>query len=414
MEKILGLNKDKTWDDVRRELTPDQVEEIHRVYAFLWPRDTDIYSLLPKPDGQCRALYTGMIDPTTIPVFALGSTPLFDEILIQQPFVNPAEVKPDFSPVHSPLLYRQQTLKNVFLLLMLMPYIKAGFVNFFPDPCVFDEHLLKQMMQMAEARSGDVQLDAAEERILMRMARDDYYRAIRSMPRESQKKWLASTVKDMGEIAQGIDETLFEAILDLMQEQHQEDPFALLQDGDPHADEGQLMIKSMAPNLEMSFVVAQATGSMLITEQPYRWKEITAARNTPTTKNANPWEHLAESIGSLNYVFDANPETNFFNRSDGSYAPVRNAFRRILQATTSETGPPNHEVIERLEKAFLTSYQKEDQTNQIADSHSFEARIDCRIPHGGFVNKSAHRLLLTSGVETKLDSLPAALFLSEA
>ena len=278
---------------------------------------------------------------------------------------------------------------------MLMPYIEAGFVNFFPDPCVFDEHLLKQMMQMAEARSGDVQLDAAEERILMRMGRDDYYRAIRSMPRESQKKWLASTVKDMGEIAQGIDETLFEAILDLMQEQHQEDPFALLQDGDPHADEGQLMIKSMAPNLEMSFVVAQATGSMLITDQPYRWKEITAARNTPTTKNANPWEHLAESIGSLNYVFDANPETNFFNRSDGSYAPVRNAFRRILQATTSETGPPNHEVIARLEKAFLTSYQKEDQTNQIADSHSFEARIDCRIPHGGFVNKSAHRLLLT-------------------
>ena len=105
-----------------------------------------------------------------------------------------------------------------------------------------------------------VQLDAAEERILMRMGRDDYYRAIRSMPRESQKKWLASTVKDMGEIAQGIDETLFEAILDLMQEQHQEDPFALLQDGDPHADEGQLMIKSMAPNLEMSFCGCAGNG----------------------------------------------------------------------------------------------------------------------------------------------------------
>ena len=177
VEKILGLNKDKTWDDVRRELTPDQVAEIHRVYAFLWPRDTDIYSLLPKPDGQCRALYTGMIDPTTIPGFALGSAPLFDEILIQQPFVNPAEVKPDFSPVHSPHLYRQHTLKNVFLLFVLMPYIDAGFVNFFPDPCVFDEHLLKQMMQMAEARSGDVQLDAAEEGILMGMARDDFHRA---------------------------------------------------------------------------------------------------------------------------------------------------------------------------------------------------------------------------------------------
>ena len=414
VEKILGLNKDKTWDDVRRELTPDQVAEIHRVYAFLWPRDTDIYSLLPKPDGQCRALYTGMIDPTTIPGFALGSAPLFDEILIQQPFVNPAEVKPDFSPVHSPHLYRQHTLKNVFLLFVLMTYIDAGFVNFFPDPCVFDEHLLKQMMQMAQARSGDVRLDAAEEDILMGMARDDYHRAIRSMPRESQKKWLASTVQAMGEMAQGIHETLFEAILDLMQEQHQKDPFALLQDGDPHAKEGQLMIRSMAPNLEMSFVVAQATGSMLITDQPYRWKEITAARNIPTTRNANPWDHLAESISSLNYQLDANPETNFSNRSDGSYATVRNAFRRILQATTSESGPPNHEVVAHLEKAFLTSHQKADQTNQIPGSCPFEAKIACRIPHGGFVNKSAHRLLLTSGVESKLDSIPVALFISEA
>ena len=143
VEDVLGLNKDKTWDDVRRGLTAEQVMEIHRVYAFLWPPDTDIYSLLPKPDGQCRGLYTGIIDPTTIPGFALGSAPFFDEILIQQPFINPAQVKPDFSPVHSPHLYRQQTLKNVFLLLILMPYIDAGFVNFFPDPCVFDEHFAR-------------------------------------------------------------------------------------------------------------------------------------------------------------------------------------------------------------------------------------------------------------------------------
>ena len=174
------------------------------------------------------------------------------------------------------------------------------------------------------------------------------------------------------------------------------------------------MIRSMAPNLEMSFMVAQATGSMLITDQPYRWKEITAARNIPTTRNANPWDHLAESISSLNYLLDANPETNFSNRSDGSYASVRNAFRRILQATTSETGPPNHEVVAQLEKAFLTSHQKAAPTNQIPGSCQFQAKIACRIPHGGFVNRSAHRLLLTSGVESKLDSIPVALFISEA
>ena len=411
---ILGLNKNKTWDDIRRELSADQVKEIHGLYGFLWPRDTDIYSLLPKPDGQCRALFTGIIDPSTIPMFALGSTTLFDEILIQQPFVNPTDVKPDFSPVHSPHLYKQQTLKNVFLLLTLMPYIDAGFVNFFPDPCVFDEHLLRQMMHMAKARSGDVHFDATEDAILMRLAREDYYRGIRSMPRESQKKSLTSTVQDMGDMAQGIDEALIEGILDLMQEQNQQDPFSLLQTSLPDAEEGQFMIRSMAPNLEISFVIAQATGSMLITDQPYRWKEITHARNARASERANPWNRLAKSISSLKYVLDANPETNWRQRAHGRYGPVRNAFGRILQATSTDTGPPKHEVIARLEKAFLTSYEKANQTNEIAGSYRFEATIDCRIPDGGFVHKSAHRLLLTSGVETKLDRVPLALFFAKA
>ena len=51
IEDILGFNKGKTWDDVRRELSNDQIAEIHRLYGFLWPVDTDIFSLLPKPDN---------------------------------------------------------------------------------------------------------------------------------------------------------------------------------------------------------------------------------------------------------------------------------------------------------------------------------------------------------------------------
>ncbi|TOM17803.1 DUF4238 domain-containing protein, partial [Vibrio parahaemolyticus] len=45
---VLGLNKGKSWDDVRRELSDDQVSEIYRFYSVLWPTDTYIYSMLPK------------------------------------------------------------------------------------------------------------------------------------------------------------------------------------------------------------------------------------------------------------------------------------------------------------------------------------------------------------------------------
>ena len=411
---ILGFDKDKTWDDIRRELTANQVKEIHGLYGFLWEPDTDIYSLLPKPDGESRALYTGIIDPRTIPEFALGSAPFFDQVLIQHPFVNPAEVRPKFSPVDSPHRYMHQTVKNVYLLLTLMPYIDAGFVNFFPDPCVFDENLRRQMMDMAEARSGDVDLDTPENEIVMRLGRDDYFRVIRSLPRDSQKRWLTSMVKDMGEAAQHIDGAVIESVLDLMQEQNEEDPLSLLRNGIPDEEDGQLMMMSMAPNLEISFVVAKATGSMLITDQPYRWKEITRALDAPTTEKANPWDHLAKSISSLKYVLDANPETNFHERAGGRYGPVRNAFKRIMQATSSDSGPPKGGVIENLEKVFLASYEKANQTDEIEGSHRVEARIDCRIPDGGFVHNSAHRLLLTSGVETKLDRVPLALFFAKA
>jgi hypothetical protein len=34
---ILGLSKDKIWDDVRKDLSNEQVKEIHELYGFFWP-----------------------------------------------------------------------------------------------------------------------------------------------------------------------------------------------------------------------------------------------------------------------------------------------------------------------------------------------------------------------------------------
>lgn len=47
---ILGLDVGKTWIDIRREMTEEQIVEIYKFYSVLWPRETNIYSLLPKSD----------------------------------------------------------------------------------------------------------------------------------------------------------------------------------------------------------------------------------------------------------------------------------------------------------------------------------------------------------------------------
>ncbi|MDP3211892.1 DUF4238 domain-containing protein [Methylotenera sp.] len=127
IKDILGLDSGKTWLDIRREITDEQITEIYRFYSVLWPRDTDIYSLLPKSDGKFRALYTGILDVRVIGLHALPMASLFDEFLIMSPIVNPKNVKPKFSPIDSPMSYKYQALKDFLLMLELEPYI--GYVR---------------------------------------------------------------------------------------------------------------------------------------------------------------------------------------------------------------------------------------------------------------------------------------------
>ena len=149
---ILGLNKGKTWIDVRRGITPEQISEIYQFYAFSWPKETDFYSLLPKPDERFRAIYTGSVDSRTIGAHALGIAPLFDEFIIINPMVNANNVNPEFSPVEQPNQYMYQALKDILFILSLEPLIANNLVNVIPDPCNFDLYLQREMMVLSEQR----------------------------------------------------------------------------------------------------------------------------------------------------------------------------------------------------------------------------------------------------------------------
>ncbi|WP_220384940.1 hypothetical protein, partial [Klebsiella pneumoniae] len=112
IKDVLGLNKGKTWLDVRKELTEEHITKIYEFYAILWPIDTDIYNLLPKSDGKLRALYSGPVDIRTIVENAIPMASLFDEFLIESPICNPNVTNPDFSPINHPSQYKYQSLKD--------------------------------------------------------------------------------------------------------------------------------------------------------------------------------------------------------------------------------------------------------------------------------------------------------------
>jgi hypothetical protein len=62
---VLELEPGKDWTEVRRELTDDKIAKIYQLYEGLWPLETDLLALLPKPDGVARALYSGSIHPSS-------------------------------------------------------------------------------------------------------------------------------------------------------------------------------------------------------------------------------------------------------------------------------------------------------------------------------------------------------------
>ncbi|MHC6157007.1 DUF4238 domain-containing protein [Bradyrhizobium elkanii] len=71
---VLDLRSDKDWLTVRRELTDEKISKVYSLYRMLWPLETDLLQLLPKPDGTVRAVYTGSIHPDAITEFALGAS----------------------------------------------------------------------------------------------------------------------------------------------------------------------------------------------------------------------------------------------------------------------------------------------------------------------------------------------------
>ena len=408
VKDILGLNKGKTWDDVRREFDEEHVKSIHKVYETLWPPYTDILSLLPKPDNELRALYSGIIDPRVVSFFVTSLTPYFDQLLIQNPFqnpfVNPACVRPKFSPTESPHRHLNQTLKNIHVLLTLEPFIDAGFVNLFPDPCDFDIHLRGQIMDMAEERLSDIEIDGNEKDLLMALAEDDLRRSLLALPRSAQRSTFAENLPENS------DEEL-EQVLNHMAVMKKEDPLALLREDLLSSDEGQLIMLSMAPNFELAMYIAQVTGSVIVTHSQFRWKELRQARYSAKNPDGTSLELIRDTVGALKHRLTADLSSTFHHRLNGPFAQARAALRRLVLAARPTAGVIGDHVARELAYDLTAGFKKAIDGVELSAELSFQAKIECLLPRDGLVHNNVQRLLLKSGSENHLECVAMAFLL---
>ena len=377
IKDILGLNKGKTWTDVRREITEDQIADIYQFYAILWPSETDIYSLLPKPDGKFRAIYSGILDARTIGVHALGMASNFDELLIQSPMVNPNNVNPEFSPVKSPRKYKYQALKDFLFMLNLEPLIHNGIINLIPDPNNFDLKLHREVMDMARDRRSAPVSDR-DWKLHVRLSIEDILNSSHMMPREVKTRMLMEQFSLTKQLAEETIETL--------NANAETAPLMLLQPIDS-GEGGQLIMFSMGPNYEMGLFIAQVTGSVILTDSETRWNELQAAQHRVLGVVNYPWN---EVYGPLNAIaLDYEVIDQFRKSSDDELVKLRYFLKSANNLIAShQTGDNNINQLSRKAMRLNDVLKNRPDLNM--------AKFTALSPEGGFYDTTVQRLLLKS------------------
>lgn len=400
---ILGLGQDKDWLRMRRELTDEQIRRIYFLYQALWPLETDLLQLLPKPDGGARAVYAGVLHPNAVADYALGASLYFGELIIQQPFLNAGTVKNEYSPVENPASYRQEFLKTVMLFLNVMPLVERGLVNLIPDPCDFDLHLRQQMMRMAEARSAEIRAHMQREQRLDQLAKEDAKRSFMSLPRDFLRSQVLKTSPEM-------EEAELEKTLQGFEQLREHDPLAVLQEMVAGDKGGQFNVMKLAPNFEMAMYLAQATGACIVTDSPTRWHEVRRASGTGRAPPYLPM--LAQNIENATFAFPQDVGNVMSLASETIFVTYQGLMRDILKylSRVGDLGiKPN--VESQLNARFCRAHLLAQAAIKKARIRAREARVSCAFPPGGIQDNTVNRLLLMSSSERHLPSVPMAFFI---
>lgn len=348
---IFGFKRGKSWNDVRKEMSDNQVRELYRVVGWLWPTNTDIISLLPKPRSNLRGLYIGETKPDldailqNIVRYSLYS----DELLVVNPFMNPRTIAPDYNPIIHPELYKQDTLEMIAFVFRLASWVESGIVSMIPNPADFDYELRKTTWEMAEKRWKEQKLDLTPETRAelkpkgIQILQKSMYR----LPKDKLEISIKRALPDLS------NEKLQEMI-DYVQESRRNDPMIIDQE---LPDSGELYIMRNGANLELGLYIGQLTGSYLYTDMHEQWREIlSSAQSSPS--EGEVWSPLTKSFQQLEFKFlnNIDPKFAFGLKEEGRLEKFRGFLRKVW---IEIAGNPSYEHANKFARQFAEELQEE-------------------------------------------------------
>jgi hypothetical protein len=401
--RIMGLDAGKTWDDVRREISDDQIAEFHRVVGSVWPKDTDLLELLPKPrPGVVRALYLGPSDPQTVRLSATGWLPYFDEVVLANPFQNPFSVRPEYSAIDNPSQFKAQMIKNLFFLFDLEPFIASGQVHLIPDPADLDPNFMRSMLRMAKERTTGWEPPQECNGILEQLMRHDMQRFEMQRPIESLKAVARKAVP-------GIADADVEAVVERIRSNLVEDPVALLQD--PFSgDAGGQLTYTKGYSLESGMYLAMLTGSILYADTDAFWDQLHLFACAPAEWQNPTWDPVNDALNSIELPIELHLGTLLSTFQEGRTGSFRPPLRRLIDTVR---GSRICLVPAEIAKQLRTAARKvSGDWAGVSGGLRGVGKIRVSVPRNGFERNDVRRLLLTFGKGAEAHPVPLAMRVS--
>lgn len=396
---IFKLNEKKDWHDVKSSISRDHVRELYKLIADLWPPNTDIAAIYPKPENKLRSFYVGHMRPESVTKSILRQSLYCDEILVTNPFLNPWTVVDKYNPLVHPEDYVADTLKWLLFFIQLAPWTENNIVTFIPDPGDFDYQLRRATWSMAQERAKNFSLeDIKNDSMLEEYSKNDFKRMWLAVPQEAMRSRLKEHYPEMPEKE-------VQKMLQHVEKLKDRDP---LIPTNPNEKGMQGMHRhESGANLEMAMFISQLTGSYLYTDIQLRMKEIMGAEKNKLFSR-NPWTPISQSFQELDFKFLNNVDPGFAlaMRNDGRLNSMRNFLRNtwgdVTQADRENIKEHTLHFSDRLKEEFgkaETEWKKIDADlakwtlSSSGVGAILQGSMDWRIPAMGFVISAVGKLL---------------------
>lgn len=396
ISNILG-----TSSDIRQVLDEEKVKKIYEFYEFLWPIETDIFELLPKPDGKTRAIYSGLLDCRITP-FALSNACLyFGDVLVQSPFIHPKQFQAsdELNPVSNPRGYLTQTLKNILFLFKIYPWIESGHITLFPDPASIDPYLQQYTKELALKRLENISFSGRDKEMIDRIQKEETILSKCMLPRDKQ-------IQMIQHISPGMSDEDIEKILTHLKIMREENPLAILKEGF-YADGSQISTFQLVPNFELLLLIAQATGSFILTDSNNRWAELVAASHRNSGIVISRISKLENITTSTESPLCDDLSVAFKLLYDGKNILFRQ-WTHDLQSQLKDKGFELNEEMLLLNFEHAQKSTSKDFSGNSKDNRSVIMHFSA--PAGGIYHNHVQRLILRCGIEQYQDHVSLAVY----